>query len=103
MVIALIAKQFGLIPPEIFSALVVMTIVTTFTFPFALARGIKRNPRLMEGWRALLNACTHALQPRMFLRSRPRFKLSGYFLSELFAFSKLSFHDWALHALNLYR
>ncbi|UCD40294.1 MAG: cation:proton antiporter [Candidatus Bathyarchaeota archaeon] len=49
MVIALIAKQFGLIPPEIFSALVVMTIVTTFTFPFALARGINRNPRLMEG------------------------------------------------------
>jgi len=49
MVIALIAKQSGLIPPEIFSALVVMTIVTTFTFPFALARGIKRNPRLMEG------------------------------------------------------
>jgi len=49
MVIALIAKQSGLIPPEIFSALVVMTIVTTFTFPFALARGIKRNPQLMDG------------------------------------------------------
>jgi Kef-type K+ transport system membrane component KefB len=49
MVIALIAKQFGLIPPEIFSALVLMTIVTTLTFPFALARGIKKNPRLMEG------------------------------------------------------
>jgi len=49
MVIALIAKQSGLIPPEIFSALVVMTIVTTFTFPFALARGIKKNPGLMDG------------------------------------------------------
>jgi len=49
MVIALIAKQSGLIPPEIFSALIVMTIVTTFTFPFALARGIKKNPRLMDG------------------------------------------------------
>lgn len=49
MVIALIAKQFGLIPSEIFSALVLMTIVTTFTFPFALARGIEKNPRLMEG------------------------------------------------------
>jgi Kef-type K+ transport system membrane component KefB len=48
MVIALIAKQFGLIPPEIFSALVVMTIVTTFTFPFVLSRGIKRNPGLMD-------------------------------------------------------
>jgi Kef-type K+ transport system membrane component KefB len=49
MVIALIAKQSGLIPPEVFSALVLMTIVTTFIFPFALARGIKKNPRLMEG------------------------------------------------------
>jgi len=48
MVIALIAKQSGLIPPEIFSALVIMTIVTTFTFPFVLARGIKRNPGLMD-------------------------------------------------------
>ena len=48
MVIALIAKQFGLIPPEIFSALVIMTIVTTFTFPFVLARGIRRNPGLMD-------------------------------------------------------
>ncbi len=50
MVIALMAKQFGLIPPEIFSALVIMTLATTFTFPFALARGIKKNPGLMEGY-----------------------------------------------------
>lgn len=48
MVIALIAKQFGLIPPEVFSALVVITMATTFTFPFMLARGIKRNPNLMD-------------------------------------------------------
>ncbi len=48
MVIALIAKQSGLIPPEIFSALVVMTVTTTFTFPFILARGIKKNPGLMD-------------------------------------------------------
>ncbi|MGQ9460917.1 MAG: cation:proton antiporter [Candidatus Bathyarchaeaceae archaeon] len=48
LVIALMAKQFGLIPPEIFSALVVMTIITTFTFPFVLARGIKENPGLMD-------------------------------------------------------
>jgi Kef-type K+ transport system membrane component KefB len=47
MVIALIAKQFGLIPLEIFSALVAMTIVTTFTFPFILERGIRKNPGLM--------------------------------------------------------
>ena len=48
MVIALIAKQFGLISSEIFSAIVIMTIVTTFTFPFVLARGIKKNPELMN-------------------------------------------------------
>jgi Kef-type K+ transport system membrane component KefB len=48
LVIALMAKQFGIIPPEIFSVLVVMTIVTTFTFPFILARGIRKNPGLME-------------------------------------------------------
>lgn len=48
MVIALTAKQFGLIPPEIFSALLVMTIITTFTFPFILARGIRENPGLMD-------------------------------------------------------
>ena len=48
MVIALMAKQFGLIPPEIFSALVVMTIITTFAFPFILARGIRKNPGLMD-------------------------------------------------------
>jgi len=48
LVIALMAKQFGIIPSEIFSALVLMTIVTTFTFPFILARGIRKNPGLME-------------------------------------------------------
>lgn len=48
MVIALIAKQFGLIPLEIFSVLVAMTIVTTFTFPFILERGIRMNPGLMN-------------------------------------------------------
>ncbi len=49
LVIALLALQFQLITPEVFSALVITAVITTFTFPFVLARGIKRNPGLMEG------------------------------------------------------
>ncbi len=48
LVIALIAIQYNLIPLEIFSALVAMSIVTTLIFPPVLARGIKRNPGLMD-------------------------------------------------------
>jgi len=48
LVIALIAIQYGLIPIEIFSALVAMSIVTTLIFPPVLARGIKKNPGLMD-------------------------------------------------------
>ena len=48
LVIALVAIQYGLIPLEVFSALVAMSIVTTLIFPPVLARGIKRNPRLMN-------------------------------------------------------
>ncbi len=48
LVIALVAVQYGLIPSEVFSALVAMSIVTTVIFPPILARGIKRNPGLME-------------------------------------------------------
>ena len=48
LVIALIAMQYGLITLEIFSALVAMSIVTTLIFPPVLARGIKRNPGLMD-------------------------------------------------------
>lgn len=48
LVIALIAMQFGLIPLEVFSALVAMAMITTLTFPFVLSRGIKRNPGLMD-------------------------------------------------------
>ena len=48
LVIALSAYQFGLIPLEIFSALVVMSLVTTLAFPPVLARGIKKNPGIME-------------------------------------------------------
>jgi Kef-type K+ transport system membrane component KefB len=48
LVIALIAMQYGLISLEIFSALVAMSIVTTLIFPPVLARGIRRNPGLMD-------------------------------------------------------
>jgi len=48
LVIALIAMQYGLISLDIFSALVAMSIVTTLIFPPVLARGIKKNPGLMD-------------------------------------------------------
>ena len=48
LVIALAAKQFGLIPLEVFSALVAMSLITTLAFPPVLARGIRRNPGLMN-------------------------------------------------------
>jgi Kef-type K+ transport system membrane component KefB len=48
LVIALVAIQYGLIPLEVFSALVAMSIITTLTFPPVLARGIKKNPGLMD-------------------------------------------------------
>jgi Kef-type K+ transport system membrane component KefB len=48
LVIALIAMEYGLISLEIFSALVAMSIVTTLIFPPVLARGIKKNPGLMD-------------------------------------------------------
>jgi Kef-type K+ transport system membrane component KefB len=48
LVIALAAKQLGLIPLEVFSALVAMSIITTLMFPPILARGIKKNPGLMD-------------------------------------------------------
>jgi len=47
LVIALAAKQFGLIPMDVFSALVAMSLITTLTFPPILARGIRKNPGLM--------------------------------------------------------
>jgi Kef-type K+ transport system membrane component KefB len=48
LVIALIAVQYGLISPEIFSALVSMSLITTLILPPILARGIKNNPGLMD-------------------------------------------------------
>jgi Ca2+-transporting ATPase len=48
LVIALAAKQLGLIPPDVFSALVAMSLITTLVFPVILARGITKNPGLMD-------------------------------------------------------
>jgi Kef-type K+ transport system membrane component KefB len=48
LVIALAARQFGLIPPDVFSALVAMSLITTLTFPPILARGIRENTGLMS-------------------------------------------------------
>jgi len=48
LVIALIAIQYGLISPEIFSALVSMSLITTLLLPPILARGIKNNPGIMD-------------------------------------------------------
>lgn len=48
LVIALIAIQYGLIPLDIFSALVAMSLITTLTFPPILARGINKNAGLMN-------------------------------------------------------
>ncbi|MFQ5999594.1 MAG: cation:proton antiporter [Candidatus Bathyarchaeia archaeon] len=48
LVIALLARNYGLIPLEVFSALVAMAVITTLTFPFVLARGIKKNPGIMD-------------------------------------------------------
>ncbi len=48
LVIALTALQFGLIPLELYSALVAMSLITTLTFPPVLARGIRKNPGLMD-------------------------------------------------------
>ena len=48
LVIALAAFQLGLIPIEVFSALVAMSLITTLTFAPILARGINKNPGLMN-------------------------------------------------------
>ena len=48
LVIALIAVQYGLIPPVVYSSLVAMSLISTLIFPVVLARGLKRNPGLMD-------------------------------------------------------
>jgi len=48
MVIALLAQRYGLLPPEIFSAIVAMAIITTLAFPFILKKEIERNRSIMN-------------------------------------------------------
>ncbi len=48
LVVALLAQRYGLLPPEIFNALVAMAIVTTLAFPFVLKREIRRNPLVLS-------------------------------------------------------
>jgi Kef-type K+ transport system membrane component KefB len=48
LVIALVAVQYGLIPPEVYSSLVAMSLISTLLFPVILARGLRKNPGLMD-------------------------------------------------------
>jgi len=48
LVVALLAQRYGLLPPEIFNALVAMAIITTLAFPFVLKREIQRNHLLLS-------------------------------------------------------
>ncbi len=48
LVIALMALKTGLITTSIYSAIVVMTLITTLIFPFVLRFLVKRNPRIMS-------------------------------------------------------
>lgn len=48
MVIALLARKYGLLPLEIFSALVAMAIITTLVFPFVLKSEIEKNRSIMD-------------------------------------------------------
>lgn len=48
MVIALLAQRYGLLPPEIFSAIVAMAIITTLAFPFVLKKEIEWNRSIMN-------------------------------------------------------
>jgi Kef-type K+ transport system membrane component KefB len=48
LVIALLALRHGLIPQEVFAALVAMAVITTLVFPFVLQREIRKDPRAME-------------------------------------------------------
>jgi Kef-type K+ transport system membrane component KefB len=48
LVVALLAQRYGILPPEIFSAVVAMAIVTTLTFPFVMKREIGKNRTIMD-------------------------------------------------------
>lgn len=48
MVIALIAYRNNLVPVELYSSLVLITLLTTLMFPFAASRMIAKNPKVMN-------------------------------------------------------
>jgi len=48
LALALIAFKASLIPIEIYSSLVLMTLITTLTFPFIITRIIKKQPKIMN-------------------------------------------------------
>ena len=48
MVLALIAFRSGLIPIEIYSSLIIMTLITTPIFPFIMSYIIKKEPGIMD-------------------------------------------------------
>ena len=48
LIIALTSLQFGLIPLEIFSVLIFLSLITTITFPFVLQREIMKNPKIVK-------------------------------------------------------
>ena len=48
LVLAKLAFDFGLIPQELFSAIVFMAIFTTILFPFVLRRMVRTTPKIMK-------------------------------------------------------
>jgi len=48
VVVALLAQKYGLLPPEIFNALVAMAIISTLTVPFILRREIRRHRSILK-------------------------------------------------------
>ncbi|MBU0727433.1 cation:proton antiporter, partial [Patescibacteria group bacterium] len=48
LALALIAFRTNLIPIEIYSGLIMMTLITTIIFPFLIVPLIKKNPKIMN-------------------------------------------------------
>ena len=48
LVVAELARSYGLIPPEIYSAIVTMAIITTLSFPIAMRLIINKNRKVLQ-------------------------------------------------------
>lgn len=48
LIVALLAFTLGLLPTEIFSCLVLISLITTLAFPFVMQREVKFNPRILS-------------------------------------------------------